>query len=72
MSIRVYEWIDNGYLPDRYTHTDIERIRFRRQGLDRSTKLDRSPDFGETLLVDGRRANASFLDEREGASSDYT
>lgn len=50
----IYEWIDTGYLPDRYTHTDIERIRFRRQGLDWRPKLEQSPDIGETLLVDGR------------------
>lgn len=54
MSIRLYEWIDTGYLPDRYTHTDIERIPFRRQGLDWRPKLEQSPDIGETLLVDGR------------------
>jgi NTE family protein len=25
---QVNEWVDAGYLPDRYTHTDIRRVRF--------------------------------------------
>lgn len=60
---QVNDWIANGYLPDRYTHTEIRRIRFRRQGLDWRTKLDRSPEFIERLITDGEQAAASFLEE---------
>lgn len=62
---QVNEWIENGYLPDRYTHTDIERIRFRRPDLDWRTKLDRSPEFVERLIDDGERAAETFLDARQ-------
>ncbi|QLH83062.1 patatin-like phospholipase family protein [Halosimplex pelagicum] len=66
---QVNEWIEKGYLPDRYTHTEIKRIRFRRQGLDWRTKLDRSPEFIDRLIRDGEQAAASFLDERAGESA---
>lgn len=61
---QVNEWIDKGYLPERYTHTDIKRIRFTQQGLDWRTKLDRSPEFIEKLIDDGEAAAESFLTER--------
>lgn len=61
---QVNEWIENGHLPDRYTHTDIRRIPFRQQGLDWRTKLDRSPEFIETLIADGEAAAESFLERR--------
>lgn len=63
---QVNEWIEAGYLPDRYTHTEIERIRFGREGLDWRTKLDRNPAFIERLVQDGERAAESFLDARRG------
>ncbi|MFB6129048.1 MAG: CNNM domain-containing protein [Halorhabdus sp.] len=47
---QVNEWIEKGYLPDRYTTADIRRIRLTRS-LDWHTKLDRDPQFIETLLV---------------------
>ena len=58
---QINEWIAKGYLPDRYTHTEIRRIRFTRSGLDWRTKLDRSPAFIETLIRDGEDAAAEFL-----------
>jgi len=61
---QVNQWIENGYLPNRYTHTDIKRIRFRQLGLDWRTKLDRSPEFIETLIDDGTAAADSFIDEQ--------
>lgn len=61
---RVNEWIEKGYLPDRYTHTEVKRIRFRRPDLDWRTKLDRSPEFLEQLIRDGEQAADAFLDER--------
>lgn len=67
---QVNEWIEKGYLPERYTHTDIERIRFRRRGLDWRSKLDRSPEFIERLIDDGEQAAEAFLEERAGASPD--
>jgi len=61
---QVNEWIEKGYLPDRYTHTEIKRIRFRQQGLDWRTQLDRSPEFIERLIDDGDEAAEAFLAER--------
>jgi NTE family protein len=61
---RVNQWIEKGYLPDRYTHTEIKRIRFQRTDLDWRTKLDRSPAFIEGLIRDGEEAADAFLDER--------
>ncbi len=63
---QVNEWIEQGHLPDRYTHTDVERIRFSRRGLDFRTKLDRSPAFLERLIADGERSADSFLADRAG------
>lgn len=62
---QINEWIRKGYLPDRYTHTDIERIRFRRAGLDWRTKMDLRPEFLEGLIDDGEQAAESFLKERD-------
>lgn len=67
---QVNEWIDKGYLPERYTHTDIKGIRFLRPGLDWRTKLDRSPEFIERLIEDGEQAAESFLEGRAAASTD--
>lgn len=67
---QVNDWIEKGYLPERYTHTAIERIRFRRPGLDWRTKLDRSPEFIERLIEDGEQAAEAFLEERSAASRD--
>lgn len=61
---QVNEWIEKGYLPDRYTHTEIKYIRFRRPELDWRTKIDRSPRFIEQLIDDGEQAAGSFLEER--------
>lgn len=60
---QVNRWIEQGYLPERYTHTEIRQIRFRRK-LDWTTKLDRSPEFLDRLLMDGREAAEEFLGER--------
>lgn len=62
---RINDWIEKGYLPERYTHTEIDRIRFpRSRKLDWRTKLDRDPEFLERLVADGRREARSFLDDR--------
>jgi NTE family protein len=60
---QVNRWIEQGYLPERYTHTAIEQIRLERN-LDWTTKLDRSPVLLDRLLTDGREAAEAFLDER--------
>ncbi|MDT3436512.1 patatin-like phospholipase family protein [Haloarcula sp. 1CSR25-25] len=60
---QVNEWVDAGYLPDRYTHTDIERVQFDEE-LRWSTKLDRSPAFIEALFRTGRERADRFLTER--------
>jgi NTE family protein len=58
---QVNRWIDHGYLPDRYTHTEVRRIRFGRE-LDWTTKIDRRPEFLQGLLDDGRERADAFLD----------
>jgi len=58
---QINRWIEQGYLPDRYTHTEIRRIPFKRQGLDWRTKLDRDPAFIERLIRDGEQQAESFL-----------
>ncbi len=58
-------WIEQGYLPDRFTYTEIERIRFpRRRRLDWRSKLDRDPEFIARLIRDGENAATAFLEER--------
>jgi NTE family protein len=60
---QVNEWVDAGYLPDRYTHTDVRRIRFDEE-LRWSTKLDRSPALIDALFRTGRERAGSFLADR--------
>jgi len=61
---RVNGWIADGYLPDRYTHTEIRRIRFPRSAsLDWRTKLDRDPEFIGRLVDEGRQRGRTFLEE---------
>ena len=60
---RINGFIEKGYLPDRYTHTEIKRIRFPAgRGLDWRTKLDRDPAFLGRLVRDGERQAQSFLE----------
>jgi NTE family protein len=60
---RINDWIDKGYLPERYTHTEIKRIRFPKgRRLDWRTKLDRDPKFLEQLVENGETQAESFLD----------
>jgi len=67
---RVNDWIDKGYLPDRYTYTDIKRIRFPKSNrLDWRTKLDRDPEFIERMVQDGEKQAQAFLDELSGTDS---
>jgi NTE family protein len=62
---RVNDWIDKGYLPDRYTHTEIKRIRFpKSRKLDWRTKLDRDPEFLEQLVTDGEKQARVFLESQ--------
>jgi len=61
---QVNEWIEKGYLPDRYTTTDIRRIRLTRK-LDWHSKLDRDPQFIESLIEDGREKARAFLSDLE-------
>ena len=65
---QVNQWIEKGYLPDRYTYTELERIRFTRE-LDWTTKLDRSPEFLDRLLKDGRERADQFLASRASDDS---
>jgi NTE family protein len=65
---QVNEWVDAGYLPDQFSHTDVRRVRFDEE-LPWSTKLDRSPAFIEGLFRTGRAAADSFLDERRAIST---
>jgi len=61
---RVNDWIERGYLPDRYTHTEIKRIRFpKSRNLDWRTKLDRDPAFLQHLIDEGEKQAKAF---REG------
>ncbi|SDQ25161.1 patatin-like phospholipase family protein [Natronobacterium texcoconense] len=60
----VNDWIEAGYLPEKFTHTEIERIRFGRPDLGWRTKLERSPGFLESLYADGEAAADAFLDGR--------
>jgi NTE family protein len=62
---QVNEWVDAGYLPDRYTHTDVKRVRFDEE-LRWSTKLDRSPAFIDALFRTGRARADAFLRDRAG------
>ena len=65
---RINEWIDGGHLPDRYTHTEIERIRFPKGSkLDWRTKLDRDPEFIDGLVESGREQGRRFLEQRTEA-----
>ncbi|AGB36272.1 patatin-like phospholipase family protein [Natronococcus occultus] len=64
------DWIEAGYLPEKFTHTEVERIRFRRPDLGWRTKLDRSPEFLEGLFANGEDAAAAFLDDRETTGND--
>ena len=57
----VNRWVEAGYLPDRYTHTEIRTIPLDRQ-LGWRTKLDRSPEFLTELIEDGVEAAETFLD----------
>jgi len=60
---RVNDWIDQGFLPDRYTHTNVKRIRFPGgRNLDWRTKLDRDPAFIERLVGEGETQAESFLE----------
>jgi len=64
---RVNDWIDKGYLPERYTYTDIKKIRFPKSNrLDWRTKLDRDPEFIERMVQDGEKQAQAFLDELSG------
>ena len=60
---RINEFIEEGYLPDRYTHSEIKRIRFPEgRKLDWRTKLDRDPAFLDRLVRDGEKQAQSFLE----------
>lgn len=58
---RVNTWVENGYLPDRYTHTEIRKIINRRE-LHWSTKLDRSPEFIDSMMKYGEEEAEEFLE----------
>ncbi len=60
---RVNDWIAQGYLPDRYTKTEIRRIQLPKgRDLDWRTKLDRDPEFLARLRRDGRAEARAFLE----------
>jgi NTE family protein len=60
---RINGWIENVHLPDRYTHTEIRRIRFpKSRKLDWRTKLDRDPQFLDRLVNDGEKQAETFLE----------
>lgn len=60
----VNDWIEAGYLPEKFTHTEIERITFGRPDLDWRTKLERSPELVESLYADGEATADAFLEAR--------
>lgn len=60
----VNDWIEAGYLPEKFTHTEIEHISLERPELGWRTKLERSPEFLEELYADGEAAAEAFLDGR--------
>ena len=61
---RINDFIEKGYLPDQYTHTDIKRIRFpKSRNLDWRTKLDRDPQFLDRLVRGGQKQARSFLED---------
>lgn len=57
---QVNEWVDEGYLPEKFVHTEIRRIELGRR-LGYSSKLDRSPSFLEGLIERGENRAAEFL-----------
>lgn len=60
---RINSWVEKGFLPDRYTHTQIRRIRFpKSRKLDWRTKLDRDPQFLDQLVSDGEKQAETFLE----------
>ena len=62
---RVNDWINKGFLPERYTHTEIKRIRFPKdRKLDWRTKLDRDPKFLDRLVKDGEKQAKTFLENQ--------
>jgi NTE family protein len=62
---RVNEWVEDGTLPaEEFTHTEIRRIELGKQ-LGCATKVDRSPQFIESLQELGRERARAFLDEQE-------
>ncbi len=62
---QVNEWIEAGYLPEKFTHTEIERIGLGRPDLDWRTKLERDPSFIEELYADGETEAERFLESRK-------
>jgi NTE family protein len=64
------DWIAAGHLPESFTHTEIERIRFRRPDLGWRTKLDRDPAFIKELLADGADAGEEFLASRRAGADE--
>lgn len=61
---RVNEWVEAGHLPEQYTPTDIQYIRFARADLDWRTKLDRDPRLINRFIRDGNAAARRFLHDR--------
>ena len=60
---RINEFVEKEYLPDRYTYTEVKRIRFSEgRDLDWRTKLDRDPEFLNDLIRDGEKQAKSFLE----------
>lgn len=61
---RINDWIEAGYLPSSYTHTEIHQLPFPRPELDWRTSMDRDADFVAELVADGEALARSFLEER--------
>ncbi len=60
---RINSWIEQGFLPDEYTYTEIRRIPFPKgRKLDWRTKLDRDPEFIESLVQQGHEEADTFLE----------
>ena len=66
---QINDWIEAGYLPETFTHTEIERIRLDRPDLGWRTKLERGPAFLEGLFADGEAAADAFLERRAAQRS---
>ena len=61
---RVNNWVENDHLPDTYTYTKVRKI-INQRDLHWSTKLDRSPEFIDSMMAYGDEKASEFLGKVE-------